>query len=188
MLRLLYSMSIKRIRYQGRVYVAATVEDAKDIPDFIGFHCQARERREIAYEDTIGMGHDPETGAGGYGEYLPQILDALPNDLRDVALEKGWMEGPDQYDDGYAEWHEVVKDFLYDNGIRWIFVSDNEPLTDYGDWCYAVSLPEAAVLDIIPDPGVNDTADVYIYDSKVAIPQVSEIDDGGDEPDSPYPY
>ncbi len=170
-------MSIKRIRYQGRVYVAATVEDAHDIPDFVGFHCQRGERKDIAYEDTIGMGHDPETGAGGYGEYLTQILDYLPNELRDVALEKGWMEPPGEYDDGYAEWHEKVKDFLYDNGIRWIFVSETKPLTDYGDYCYAVSLPDKAVLYVKEDVGVDDTAAAYVYDSKIAVPTTVELDE-----------
>jgi hypothetical protein len=170
-------MSIKRIRYQGRVYVAATVEDARSIPDFIGFHCQRGERKDIAYEDTIGMGHDDETGSGSYGEYFPEILDSLDFTLRDAAMEQGLMEAPDRYDDAYAEWHEKVKDFLYDNGIRWIFVSENTPLTDYGDYCYAVALSDKAVLHVMEDIGVNDIAQAYVYDSKVAIPTVVELDE-----------
>jgi len=165
------------IRYQGQVYTAATLEDLKDLPDFIGFHCQKRPRAGIANEDTIGMGYDPEVGAGSYGDYFLEIMDALPFELRDIALEQGLMEGPDRYDEAYAEWHEEVKDFLYENGIRWIFVSHNQPLTDYGDYCYAVALSEDAILHVIPDTGVNDTADAYVYDSKVATPTVVEVED-----------
>lgn len=170
-------MATKRIRYKGRVYAAATMEDAKDIPDFIGFHCQRGERKDIAYEDTIGMGYNPQTGSGSYGEYFREIMDSLPFKLRDIAMEQGLMEGPDTFDDAYAEWHEKVKDFLYDNGIRWIFVSENTPLTDYGDYCYAVSLPDAAVLHVMDDIGVNDVAAAYVYDSKIAIPSTVELDE-----------
>ncbi len=170
-------MSSKRIKYKGRVYTAVTVEDASAIPDFIGFHCQRGERASIEHEDTIGLGRDDETGSGSYGEYFREIMDALPFELRDVAMERGLMEAPDRYGDGYASWHEEAKDFLYENGIRWIFVSETRPLTDYGDYCYAVSLPDAAVLHVIDDVGVDDTAAVYIYNSNVAVPAVDEIED-----------
>jgi len=123
------------------------------------------------------MGHDPEVGSGSYGDYFPEILDSLPFKLRDVAMERGLMESPDRYDDSYAKWHEKVKNFLYKNGIRWIFVSHSKPLTDYGDYCYAVYMDDAAVLAVIPDVGVNDTAEVYVYNSKEGVPRLVEVAD-----------
>lgn len=163
-------MPADRIRYKGQIYTAATVEDLKKRGDFIGYHCQRGPRRDISSEDTIGMGYDPDIGSGSYGEYFTEIMDMLPFELRDNAMEQGLTEAPDRYDDDYSEWHDTVKDFLYTHGIRWIFVSHNKPLTDYGDYCYAVALDPDAVLHVIPDVGVEDSAEVYIYDSKVATP------------------
>jgi hypothetical protein len=165
--------------YRGRVYRKASLESMKDLPDFIGFHCQVRPRRDISNEDTIGLGYNADIAAGGYGEYFAEILDSLPFELRDSAMDLGLLgdEVPSSYDDGYKEWHDNVREFLYDNGIRWIFVSENKPLTDYGDYCYAVMLDDAAVLTVIPDVGVNDAAAAYVYNSSVAIPKVVEVEE-----------
>jgi len=166
----------KIIKFRGKKYHAATLADIQDRDDFIGLHCQARPRASIDQEDTIGSGQGQ--GKYGYGSYVPEILDSLSFDLRDIALEKGWMENPPgEYDDGYEDWLDEVYDFLDDHGIKWIFVSENKPLTDYGDYCYGILLPDKAVLTVIPDIGVDDAANAYVYNANVAIPSVVEIDE-----------
>ncbi len=166
----------KFVKFRGRMYQAATLKEIADKDDFIGFHCQSRPRADIDREDTIGSTYGQ--GAYQYGSYMPEILDSLPFDLRDMVLEKGWMDShPGEHDDGYEEWLDAVYEFLDEHGIKWIFVSENRPLTDYGDYCYGVLLPDNAVLTVIPDIGVDDAANAYVYNSKISIPSVVEVDE-----------
>lgn len=147
------------------------MEEAKSLPDFIGFHCQTSERGK--FDDDIIGGRDRD-----YGDYLPQIIDSLHNDLLIEADELGLRWAPeDQYSEEYEEWYDAAMDFLYEKGIRWVFVSQTAFLENYGDYCYALTLPDDAVLDIIPDPWVNDDADAYVYDSNRARPGFMEVED-----------
>lgn len=145
--------------------------DYVEHPDFIGFHCQRSPRSE----------HDDVILADYARDYFVHILDALPNDLRDRAMQQGLMEpGDDYYSEEFDQWSETVEAFLRDNGIRWIFTSQNRPLEDYGDHCYYVLLPDANIISIIDDPGVNDAANAYVYDAKSAAPQCFEIPEDED--------
>ncbi len=144
--------------------------------DFIGYHCQSSEYfdGEIINDNDYSSSH-----------YI-YILDALPNDLRDQASTMGLLHynEVDKYSDEFDAWAEKVHEFLWDNGIRWIFVSGNVPLggdftsrpgSVYGDHCYYTLMPGNCVLHIFDDAGVNDIAYAYLYDSKVGQPQLIPI-------------
>ena len=156
-------------------YKKSSHQDIVNQTDFIGYHCQ---QSGFFDGEIINDNNYPE-------DYYNLILDALPYELRDKAFNEGLLDGrpEDQYTDEFALWSEKVHDFLWDNGIRWIFVSQNVPLGGdtrrmgavYGDHCYYVLLPDNAVLWIIDDIGVNDVAFAYLYDSKIANPQMVSI-------------
>ena len=142
--------------------------------DFIGYHCQRSELfdGEIINDNNYATSH-----------YL-SILDSLPFDLRNNALSLLENQPTDEYDEKFEVWSQHVHDFLWKNGIRWIFVSTNVPLGGdfssnigavYGDHCYYVFMPDAAIIDIINDVGVNDTAYAYLYDSRVGNPEMVPI-------------
>jgi hypothetical protein len=124
-------------------------------PDFIGFHCQQSERGP--YDDIIYPKEDYAT------DYFIQILNGLPFNLRDMARNSGLMSMPEKYSDEFDEWVEKVADFLTENGVRWIFVSDTRPLNDYGSYCYYVSMKNEDALMILDDINVNDTASAWVY-------------------------
>jgi len=123
--------------------------------DFIGFHCQRTERGpdddKIIKNDLYAR------------EYFLFIIDALPFEIRDKAIELGLMDKPDEYSDDFNEWTERVVDFLNLSGVRWIFVSDTRPLDGYGNYCYYVSMNSDDALWIFDDPNVNDSAAAYVY-------------------------
>jgi len=126
--------------------------------DFIGFHCQKSPRSE--YDDVI-------LNDNHYAEnFYVSILDALPNDLRMKSMDMGLMNQPeDQYSEEFDEWADRVYNFLEEHNIRWIYVSQNKPLSEqYGDYRYYVLLPDSCVLHIFDDPNVGDVADAYLYE------------------------
>lgn len=141
-----------------------------DHRDFIGFHCQRRPRSK--YDDLIVNDH-------GYAqEYFAFIMDSLPFELRMNAIQAGLIPDvtPDQYDDTFEEWADNVTCFLENHNIRWIFVTQNTPLSEqFGGYCYYVLLPESCVLHIFDDIGVNDIAWAYVYDGNKCSPNCIEI-------------
>lgn len=141
-------------------------------PDFVGFHCQARPR---------GGPRDDLIMADYAKDYFMTILDGLPNEIRDLAMATGLMEPTeDHYSDEFDQWARDVESFLEEHNIRWIFVSQNRPLENYGDYCYYVLLPDSQILAAIDDPGVNDAANAYVYDANVAFPQLFEVPEDED--------
>lgn len=140
--------------------------------DFVGFHCQKRERDEV-YDGIIPFSEE-------YAEaYYYEILDALPFSIRDKAMHEGLMEDvPEKYSDEFREWASRVHDFLRENNIRWIFVSETKPLSEqYGDYCYYVLLPEDKYFGLITDTGVNDFATVYLYEADIGSPTCIPIEE-----------
>jgi hypothetical protein len=150
-----------------------------DHPDFVGFHCQERERNK--YDDFIGAQYG---GVEGGQNYLIHILDALYNEDRFEAMELGLMDTPDNpYDEDYEAWAKKVEDFLASKNVKWIFVSETRPLSSsgetyggYGDHCYYVLMPQDIILTEFHDIGVNDLAMAYVYDANKGQPELIEIE------------
>jgi len=144
-------------------------------PNFIGFHCQ-RLPRNPKYNDYI---NDNYPYGNKYAEeFYIEILDALPFNLRDKAIQEGLLtehlETPPV--EKIYEWSQKVEDFLKIANIRWIFVSQNKPLKEqYGNYCYYVLLPKNAILHIFDDTFVNDMAWAYLYDANKAQPECIEL-------------
>lgn len=137
-------------------------------PDFIGYHCQRSPRSE--YDDVI-LQEYAET-------YFPQILDALPHNLRDQAAQQGLLDTPeDQFSDEHDEWAENAHEFLREHNISWIFVSQNRLLEPYGGYCYYTFLPDSDILAVFDDPGVEDMADAYLYDANKVSPRFLQVPD-----------
>jgi len=164
--------------------VVATMEAAEELLDFLGFHCQPQSHEQYHKESGVIGGDDFRS----YAEYFPEILAALPSDLRNTATENGWFDQPgdtDEYvydenlDDEvrvYDRWYDEVQWFLYTNGIRWIFVSMSKFLSVYGEYCYAITLPDGAILTSLPDDTVPDVAWAVVYDSNKAAPGFVEVE------------
>ncbi len=182
-------MTTKYIRYNNAIYVLAKNNTIPDEGDFIGYHCQKRQRpvqTDIKTEDKIGLGYTSGMGAG-YGMYFGEILDAIPYELRMKAMEKGLMDRPEnEYDDDFDEWYDKVEDFLENNNIRWIFVSSTKSLIQYGEWCYKMYLEDKARLLTIEDIQAEDAAAVYIYDGSKGSPIAIEVEE--EEEDGPSYY
>ena len=131
-------------------------------PDFIGWRCQTRpwsEQRLVTLQQVF---HDSP------GE-LVDMLWLLPSTIqRD--LETRW---PGVLGEG-AEYHpglDATISYLSSRyNARVLWVSDHEPM-DYGVYCYEVYLPAKAVLAMREDYA-EDGGVVYIYNAKVAEPQV----------------
>ena len=131
--------------------------------DFIGFHCQ---KSPVSEYDGFIM--------ADYGrEYFMEILDGLPFNMRDKAMEMGLMNGHDDYySEEFDQWTSDVEYFLKENNVRWIFTSENRQLDNYGDYCYYILMPESNIIATIADPNVNDFANAYVY---ISPPQYIEI-------------
>jgi hypothetical protein len=130
--------------------------------DFVGFHRQRRERSE--YDDQFITGNN-------YGEsHFRGILDALYNNDRMEASEKGWIDYSwDKYEDNYEEMEEEVAGWLNEKGYRWIFVTETRPhdIDSYGDFIYKIYFKPSSIIDIIDDPmGASDIAYAYMYHVK----------------------
>lgn len=142
-----------------------------DLPEFIGFHCQEHPRGRA--DDIIGAVYA--------ADHFIHILEHLPFDMRDQAIEQGLLPDtpPDQYDDEFDAWADEVEDFLYKNGIRWIYVSKTGTLEDYGDYCYYTFLDpdHPGVYYVGDDVGVNDWAEFFVYDVNKVQPILIEVED-----------
>jgi len=139
-------------------------EDEPNEDEYIGFHCQKYEHKG-EYVGNIDK---------DYGDtWIPQVIQALNFDLQDElaqTLGRDKYDIPTEYDEDFEEWSGRVEDFLYEKGIHWIFVSEERPLTTFGEYCYKVYMPENEIMTVLPDYGVEGSASVYIYDSGIGKP------------------
>jgi hypothetical protein len=157
---------------QARGYDPATDRD------FIGYHCQSSppnpERDGIISREYAQ-------------EYFAEILDSLPFSLKDEAGRLGLLDTPEnQYDDNYESWAEKTESFFSNNGVRWIFVSDNKALASFGNFCFYVSMGANDFLWSIEDVNVNDYASAYIYmitGPTAARPKLFPIPEDRDDPE-----
>ena len=154
--------------------------DPSEDPNFVGYHCQRNMRSPN--DDRIFF---TEHYAN---EFFIQILDMLPFKLRDKALSLGLLNKPEPYSDEFDNWGKSVEEFLNENGVRWIFVSETRPLEDFGEYCYYVSIESNE--NYLIDVHVNDSATAYVYfldgDSKYK-PKLFEVPEEFDEEDDdPY--
>jgi len=153
------------------------VHTPQDHPDFIGWHCQPWPRDEVrrglpTLRDSIGVSrpltynefHDLLEETGLYYEAKA---------LFDVETD------PDLYSEFEQDWHELgesaVLPWLHDFGFRWIWVSTNAPLKMFGSYCYAVFLPEEAIVLRVKGDD-KDPSWGTIYDSNIAVPQVIPVE------------
>jgi len=91
------------------------------------------------------------------------------------------LPAPDYLEED-SDWSESVHEFLYRNGIRWIFVSTDEPYGNerqryhsYGDNCYYVLIPDNKVLTWIPD--VHEiSANICVYNVNEIQPKLIPIE------------
>jgi hypothetical protein len=136
-------------------------------PDFKGFHCQKNESQS---KDKI---------LKEYAEsYFFDIIESIPFDLHNKMGQLGIDIYPpeDQYSEEFELWSEQVEDFLYKNGIRWIFVSSNNLFNDmrfnggsYGNLCYYILIPNDIIL--YENIDVHEVNSYYIiYDSRKGVP------------------
>jgi hypothetical protein len=128
-----------------------------------------------------------------YATRVAGVLDALPYRFRDLLFEEEGIDvlpDEDMDEEARESWAASVLAFLARHHVEWIFVNDL-PLSDtgavgprggmrsaYGDYCYRVSLPPAALLGLIPDYAVAVTATAVLYDASVARPTLREVDPG----------
>lgn len=149
------------------------LKKADDPAEFIGYHCQSSPRNP-QYDDKFNP---------AYAErFFSQILDALPYDIRDDAL--ALLEKRPEYIVEDEDWGEEVADFLNEKNIRWIFVSENKPLPDYGEHCYKVYMPDNIVLEYMPDVEVNYSAYAVLYSADLGVPILEEYE----EPEETYDW
>jgi len=132
--------------------------DPRNHKDFVGYHCSERSSPNGRIVPSYGK------------QYFYEILDGLPGTLRDRALDMGLMNQPDdEYSNEFEIWAKEVADFLWENGIRWLFVSHDKPYTtdrymgaSYGNNCFYVLFPESNQINAIRDAHEID-ATAYVY-------------------------
>jgi hypothetical protein len=148
-------------------------------PIFKGFHCQ---RWESNNADRILLKDYEES-------YYIDIIDSIPFDLHDKMRQSGISIYPpteDRYSEEYDTWIEQSEDFLYENGIRWIFVSHDKLFNNtrsmgasYGDNCYYILMPDNIILYELTDPH-EENASAIIYDSRRGIPERIPIEENNE--------
>lgn len=153
-------------------YVKLLIEsdDISSDYEFVGFHRQKR-ARPSKYDDIIG-----EQYASDYFSTL--FHECLTYDDQDKAKKFNYMEYDwnDQYQDDFDKMANEASDFLYENGYRWIFVTENKPhgIDAYGNYIYKIYFRKNDVLGIIDDPfGADDIAYAYVY--KINAPPKEEL-------------
>jgi hypothetical protein len=139
----------------------------EDHPDFVGYHCRKAEWNEYG-----GIIH---ANPHYIKEWYWEIIESMPFDIRDKLLEQNMNEFERSGYDDIDEWGQEIEHFLYENGIRWIFVKDQEPEYDYGAWCYHVLMPESNRLAYLNDPYETNSS-VIIYQAKNP-PNMIEVPD-----------
>jgi len=160
--------------------------DPMESPDFRGFHCSKYEKPD----GRIVASYFTQSQWGNW------ILEHIPYNLTDKLYDLGIQEPPnnDKYSGEYEEWAEKMEEFLWDNGIRWVFVSKSEPFGSdrwgmggsYGSNCFFVIMPEQDMLGW--DIDIQEThAEVIMYRADKP-PQFIPIPDDWEIPDDYEPY
>lgn len=137
-------------------------ESMKDT--YVGVHCS-----------PYGISHDDFCGpiTDEYHHAFEQVLKAVQRDYPEAkALLKkvASVDGLSLTDDTVDLVFEIAE-FLADNHLEWIFVSDS-PLTKYGSNCYRVYFKDLKRVYILPDE-MTDGARIYVYNSKKDRPTLS---------------
>ena len=165
--------------HQGRQMRRGFFAERERDPCFIGWRCQT-ERWSNQRLITLSVVFEENA------EELLDMLWLLPKDVQQE-LENRWPGVIEissvQTQSVYTYFHQrdlrILKaavaylDKQY--GTRVLWVSDVEPMTGYGEHCYAIYLPEEAVLAMREDYA-EDGAAVYIFASKVALPRVVAVE------------
>ena len=146
---------------------AQSNQNVMNDPSFKGFHCQK-------YEN-----YDNDKILKDYAEsYFNEIVEYIPYDLHDKMAEIGIDRYPpdDYYSEEFEKWSDKVEEFLYDNGIRWIFVSHDKIFNNmrskgasYGDYCYYILIPDEIILYDFVDVH-EENASGIVYDSRKGRP------------------
>ena len=169
-----------------KIYKIAKEEYRPEIvnnEDFIGFHCQ---QDAISPSDGIIQMDDTH----GYYYYLT-ILYSLPPKIKEKASEKGLLNKPPRETDKFDEWVEDVAFFLSEQGVRWIFVNKDKPLSEdfsqgegegEGEYThqYYVLLPKLNRIGQIDVSAISDEETAYVYNISSGQPQCIEMNLGYD--------
>lgn len=131
--------------------------------NFVGIHCS---QKSLENDDFYGKIVDEYYGT------FKQILELIQDDYIDAKelLNKISLfeDGLSLNDNSIDVVFEIV-DFFADNNLEWIFVSNGEAMTKYGDNCYKVYFEDLNNVYSMQDE-LTDNATIYIYDSKITKP------------------
>ena len=138
--------------------------------EFVGYHCSPH-RILGPYQGVIEADYaDP---------FFPDILDSIPYKLQDVyEKETGrhYSEIPKKYSQEFDNWADETAEFFERHNIEWIFVSIDDPLGEFGDYCYNVYLDPNKSIGV-PDYHVRSGAMFYLYDSTKVTPRLELLED-----------
>lgn len=124
----------------------------------LGIHCSPKD----IVDDYSGIITDE------YHGLYPIVLDAIKKDYK---YANNYIEQIQSLDNGLnveqddaIELVFEIESFFTDNNLEWIFVSNTEPLTNYGENCYTVYFKNMNGVYSVMDELV-DNATIYIYDT-----------------------
>jgi hypothetical protein len=125
---------------------------------FVGIHCSPFPIRD-GFKGTI---------VEDYHRAFRQILELIKEDL---PSSKELIEKIDSFEDGLSIEDDSVdlvfdiEAFFDDNNIEWIFVSEADAMTQYGDNCYCVYFDNMNKVYPMTDELTED-AIIFVYNSK----------------------
>ncbi len=138
--------------------------------NFVGIHCSAK---SLDHDQFYGKIIDE------YYMAFPQILNVIQDDYEGA---REYLEQIDSLEDGLSMDNDSVdliyeiEEFFSDNHLEWIFVSEGEALTKYGENCYNVYFKDISRVYSMADE-LTDNARIYIYDSRTDAPILKRVDD-----------
>ncbi len=136
--------------------------------NYVGIHCSQKSLDDDDFYGTI---------VDEYYSAFKQILELLQTDYADakILLKKidSFEDGISLDDDSVDLVFEIV-DFFAENNLEWIFVSDGEAMTKYGDNCYQVYFKNMNNVYSMKDE-LTDNATIYIYNTKTDKPILKTI-------------
>lgn len=127
---------------------------------FVGIHCSPKLLDEF-YGEIIDE----------YYMVFPQILELIQNDYAEA---KEYLTRIDLIDELSLDNDSVdliyeITTFFSDNNLEWIFVSEAEPMTKYGENCYNVYFEDISNVYSMEDE-LTENAKIYIYNTKTDKP------------------
>lgn len=157
---------------------------------YIGTHCRTREwvpsRGGIILTREGGTSY----GTGYTDNHFRDLIDAMDfedqNKLESILEEYNFDRELPEDEDARESWGDIVTDFFYENGYRWLFVVEGEEDdlkttsdfgVDYGDWRYKVYVDLNKVNDFAPDVWGPGRASYIFYNVNRVSPNLILIDD-----------